>query len=329
MNPYLLTVTFLMLMSILTSTEVARFADASIERKIYTDYLETTCKADRKQAVGNFENFRQTYNKHEKPTPPPEPGVPKEVQEAKQEASPVPLRVDEERPPNNSRLNFYRLLYEPQPSSGFSLYETAAELIRLLYRDAPFFRDVSGGEYRILNSLMEKKEEARDFSTPDELTTLALDEETQTLFYKMMKGEEGFPSLLHFITFDKPNSTRGYKKINLMYAPTEILACIFKNPRLLEEVVCLRNRLWREIRHQEEHRKNLVRSQSKGRKVFSEELTTDFKAILNRGGMDEASNCEIFDFSLNKPGSVIFIKNKDLVFRQLHTTPVNKKQTSK
>lgn len=308
MQPYLLTLAFLTLMSILTSTEVVRFAESSMETRLYHDSLATGIEVEELRANSHLEDFR----KHQPEDSQDEPEIkPKEPKPQKNQKSSTPRRsralgFNLDRPPNNARLNLYQL------APLTPLYDVTARLLRSLYKDAPFFDKVPQAEERLLAALIAKKEESEKFLFPDELANLKFDdEEIQTLFHLMLKGHDQRPSLLHFITFDKITSTKGgSSKINFMFADERILRAVVDNDAACNELLALREKVLEEMISQEE--KRLAKSEEKGknRLEYKKQLTEAFDAIVANAGL--SSNLKpMFDFTLRTPGNVIFVTDEE------------------
>ncbi|MFZ0565741.1 MAG: hypothetical protein WAM28_06115 [Chlamydiales bacterium] len=308
MNPYLLTLSFLMLMSLITSSEVSHFAARTTGMGLYQNYLASNVKKEAVWTQALMDDFHDTKN------------IKTGVQEKRQVASknkgssseqcPDPLRFDLERPPNNARLNLYLLLHEKpalKVPQGFSLYEVTAQLMRKLYEKEPFFQVVPRAEYEILDLLIEKRDESKDFAYPDELSSISFQNPTlQDIFYKMLKGTAQAPSLLNYVTFDREGSIF-MRRINLMFVSPTLLEVIFPQETVREEILSIRTRLWEEIIDQEEHRLERTKNESKNRSNFKDELQSAFKATIKNAGLDVDGYKQLFDFSLGKRGNVFFI----------------------
>lgn len=308
MQPYLLTLAFLTLMSILTSTEVVRFAESSMETRLYHDALAAGVEIAELRANSHLEDFR----KHHLEDGLEEAEVkPQEPKPKKNRANPAPRRsralgFNLDRPPNNSRLNFYQL------APMTPLYDVTARLIRQLYAGAPFFDKVPQAEERLLAALIAQKENSEKFLFPDELANLKFDdEEIQTLFHLMLKGHDQRPSLLHFITFDKITSTKGgSSKINFMFADERILRAVVDNDAAWEELVALRQKLLEEMIAQEEKRQAKSEEKGKNRSEYKKQLTDAFDAIVANAGLSPNVK-SMFDFTLRTPGNVIFVTDEE------------------
>ncbi len=311
MNPYLLTLTFLMLMSVLTSSEVVRFAQHSFGSQLHAQYQESLASLEAVKARAALEDFRKQD---------PEI-VDEEVEEKKEVKKPsrptpqsvrrsTPLEFNFERPPNNSRLNLYLLLHEePHKNYPLSLYEAAARLMRLLYGESRFFEPNS--EYRILDALIERKEETLAFTSPDEFAALDLgDVKLQTVLYCMLKGAEGSPSLLDFLTFDKEDLSTERRKVNLMFADPRLIEALLNNSEMTEKLLAARASLWEEILYQEAHRLELIKEECKGRNQLKRELREAYKKILLEAGLDFDKHYKwVFDLGLGQLGNILYVED--------------------
>ncbi|MCC5831945.1 MAG: hypothetical protein JJU12_02760 [Chlamydiales bacterium] len=309
MNPYLLTLAFLMLMSILTSSEVVRFSQGSLGIQLHNDYLDSKVASERALAHAAFEDFRkhnpdavEEEEKKKKPSTPRKPS-------AKVRRS-TALGFNFTRPPNNSRLNLYLLLHEePNKDYPLSLYEAAARLMHLLYAEAKFYEP--NAEYRILDALIAQKKATALFSCPDELATLELgDPKLQAIFYCMLKGADERPSLLDFITFDKEGLSRDKKKVNLMFADRRLIEALLDNAQITEKLLAARAALWEEIFDQEAHRLERTKEECKGRNDLKRDLANVCRKIFLEAGLDFDTHYKwVFDLGLGHLGNILFIED--------------------
>ena len=289
MNPLLLTITFLTILALLTSSEAARTIDASCQQSAFESYNELASSCEEKLAEAQFEALKlQSVETHSEPRQRVEGAL-------RYSGKSAPLKYDHGRPPDNSRLNLFLLMNEGKESA---LYEKAALLMRHLYGDQPFFQEVVNLEYRILDALIQLKDMASDFFFVDELATLPFnDKEVHRRFLMMLKGT---PPFLHFITYN--NSHGNQQKLNLMFAPTEILEVMIPDFDLFQKIVLFRNQLWEQIDYQEANRKELSKEQVKSRTFFKEELVHYLNSL-------DPNLAKQFDVTLGKKGSVIFVQD--------------------
>ncbi|MFN0065002.1 MAG: hypothetical protein ACKVOH_02060 [Chlamydiales bacterium] len=334
MNPLLLTITFLTLMGIITSSQVSHFVDDSMGQQAYSTYVAVVQKREELIEEALFDDFKSEKNpvvenessiddfKNEELTPI------SSTKEKFSDSRSVPLNINRARPPDNARLNLYGLLTDSHPTAH-PLYEQTAELLRHLYGKQLFFTQVPRAEYRLLDLLIERKEIAKSFFFPDELGSLEFYDETiQKMFYRMLKGnqgEGGYPSLLYFLSFDK-SCSGNQKRINLMFAHPEILRCLIPDPLALAQLIDYRNSLWEEIEYQEKNRKNLPKEACKNRTQIKRELTEHMERIVTEAKLDWSEIKKRFDFTLGKKGSVLFIQDPQtgLVVREKFYTKRNK-----
>ncbi|MEZ5315278.1 MAG: hypothetical protein R3E91_03590 [Chlamydiales bacterium] len=312
MNPYLMTVAFLMLMSILTSSELNRFRHNSFRYQLQLDYQKRNRATENIVAHANLEDF-QKEEKNEKEERLPIPHSPKPQNQIPRSSS---LGFNLSRPPNNSRLNLYLLIHtSPHKNYPLSLYEGFARLMRKLYGQASFYR--ADCEYKILDCLMKEKESTQSFSYPDELANLDLgNPELQTIFYSMIKGIEEYPSLLDFITFDREKLSREKRKLNLMFADALVIESLLDHPSLTKKLLVLRATFWKEILDQESHRLEREKEICKGRNQFKNELLEEYKKILSEEGLDYDLNYKwVFDLSLGELGNILFIEEAQTGFK--------------
>ncbi len=186
------------------------------------------------------------------------------------------LGVNAARPPNNARLNLYALLHkEPHKNTPqeFSLYETTAKLMRILYSNEPFFQQIKDAEYLILDKLIEKKEET-----------------------------------LTFATFDQTKEQEQARKINFLFADPEILRAIFNDNPIAEKLIEQRDQIWEKIDYQEKHRTELTTGSN--RTDFSHEIKEVLDQVLTSANLNpERYKSHVFDYTLGKPGTLIFLKD--------------------
>lgn len=314
MNPYLLTLMFLTLMSVLTSSEVARFAQSTLGSQLHSSYQESLAVAEGVKAIAAFEDFRLHAVETED-----EEVSEKKKKPAKRTPSSKPRRSTSlgynfERPPNNSRLNLYLMLYTtPHQDYPLSPYEVVARLMRHLYAEATFFNP--GIEYAILDALIACKEEAKSFTFPDELATLDLGDPTlQMAFYHMLKGAEGCPSLLNFITFDHETRLEK-KKVNLLFAAPCVIEALLNDDQVVEKLLTRREALWEKIFDHEAHRLERPPEKWIGRNQLKKELKADVTEILAEAGLDYAKHYKwVFDMGLGELGNILFIEDPQTGF---------------
>jgi hypothetical protein len=241
------------------------------------------------------------------------------------------LGVNAARPPNNARLNLYNLLFveEKKGPEDFSYHETTARLICLLYQEEPFFQP--GIEYKLLGALRAKHESIAFFEDVDQLLSLDFEDEfLQTAFFHMLKGTKTAPSLLNYVTLDKINDKAQARKINVLFADPLIIQAIFPNNNVAEKLIARRDAIWTDIEYQELHRLESTKEECKGRKDYGVEIKQGVEQALIEGGIDpKLYVSKVFDCTLGKPGSVIFLEDPrtGALLRQKYVPP-RKKETA-
>lgn len=307
MNPYLCTLTFLMLMSILTSSEVNRFSHTNFNNNLYKNYQKNSLVMEETIAQEKLEDFKASSIDSDKKIDP--------VEKEKQPKDPAKgdgdkktaLGFNMKRPPNNSRLNLYLLMHQDEQHL---LYDTMTRLIKKLYGESAFFQKRMGAANLILDSWIGQKEEMSDFAYADELCSIDLkNADLQTIVYHMFKGSENTSSLLDFVTFDS-NFSRETKKINLLFANAALVESLLNDDRLSKSVLSLRDQVFSEILYQENHKKDTPKEHYKNRTDFKNELKLGFKQILVDRGLPIKTYTKFFDFSLGKPGNILFIPDQ-------------------
>lgn len=130
-----------------------------------------------------------------------------------------------------AQLNLYPLLKEGRDEHP-ALYETAARILRSLYR-APLFGEEIRLEYALLDAMLEA---AKNESQSAALEKLALKDKNvkrlyplQAIYYRMLKGtkkpaHDGYPPLTEFFLFES-NPT----PLCLRHASIEMLSALFNS----------------------------------------------------------------------------------------------------
>lgn len=314
MNSYLCTITFLAIMGLLTSSEMIQHHASSFEKQCYKQSRTLLAATEEIRDLSQIEELLKSENpKTDKPEP-----EEKDKSELKPERSSPKyikaLGVNMARPPNNSRLNLHTLLHkEPHQDlpEEFSLYQVTSRLIWNLYHEEPFFKIVHDAEYRILDKLIEKKEQTIHFTTPDQLSELNLEDEIlQKVFYQMLKGTKNAPSLLNYITFDKIDTTEQKRKINLLFADSRIIHAIFPEGHTATQLLIRRAEVLDTIEYQKASKSELSATDYKGRRALAKELKLALEEVLNNAGFNARKyEANVFDYGLGKSGTILFIEN--------------------
>lgn len=314
MSTYLYTLSFLLIMSLLTSSEMLKFTHDSVETRLYTQSQVILAEAEESRELAHLEQFRLIKNDQE-PIPREKKKRASKKANSKVRRS-APLRFNTSRPPNNSRLNFYLLLFpehQLKAAKNYSLYEVAARLMQILYGEHPLFQSIPGAERRILNRLLAQKEKAAQFTTPDELSSLPMEDTAlQDLFYTLLTGTEDLPPLLNYITFDRGDAPLSGQraKINLMSADPALLMAIFDNQQITDHVVAIRDALWEEIFDQEEHRLERTTETCKTRSQIKDILEEKVHLVFAEYGLNaDRYKSGVFDYGLGDLGSILFLED--------------------
>lgn len=318
----------------MTVAVVKSFVSEALETKIYADSTKQLSAVEEKWVKAKLDAIKLSaqgeLKRVDKKTTPTKKSTIRRSPE---------LKFDLDRPPDNSRLNFYLLLFqEEENSQERTLYSIAASLMKKLYGQCAFFQKIPHAELLILDQLIAKKEETDKFEYPDELANISIgDEQLQQIFCEMLKGgqtQEGttYPSLLLFITFDKDyfNKTskslkelRGPRtRINFLFAPPPLLDAIFENKRVVDALLTMRSKMWERIFAYEKRRKQSIEPLSLEEKLGRGEITKDLKEqfalILDECQCDAKSYASLFDFTLGDTGHILILTDPitDLLIRE-------------
>lgn len=298
MHPLILTFAFLMLMTTMVTTEMKRFVSHISKDALNLDYLSARSTAERESTLSLFHALKdQTMTEKKKPT------KKSRNNKEKKPKKPSPLRslnYDLACPPNNARLNFYVVLIDDEKK----LYEPAARLLRNLYGHTSFFQNDSLLEYKLLDALILKREEAKGFLFPDELAKIALEGDLQTAFSQLLRGgfdEKGsrLVPLTDYISFTNDCN----ENVNLLFASQPVLEAVLGNNQVVEKLLLLRSELWPQIIEQEENYKNMTVGLT--RTTIKKDLEKSFDSIVSEAGMDVVDFKKKFDFSLGKAGNYL------------------------
>ncbi|MCB1180726.1 MAG: hypothetical protein KDK55_01715 [Chlamydiia bacterium] len=331
MYPLALTMLFLSLLGILTSTEIKNYTTQVVKHQIFETYIAANHQMQRAQERARFQeaapevtNNTTDENKGQKKPPTPKISHHGDCDESdsqknsfsQSEKHPLPLNINLGRPPNNSRFNFALVLSDHKVNKWdekFSPYHLAKRLMILLYSDQPFFQNISNVADLILSKLIEKKEQTEKFTHPDQLATLSLDnEDLQVIFYRMLKGDHGCPSLLNYLTFDlsKNKWTANHHKINLMYANKTLINLIIENENATDSLLEMRGEMWKKILKQEEIRLTMTREEGLNRTKIKQHLKQSFYNLIESYGLDAKELEKHFDFGLGHPGNTLLVRDE-------------------
>ena len=312
MNPYLFTVAFLLLMGLLTSSEVVRFSQRSLEQKCYLSSRSLLATTEELREWTHLEELR---GEEPPPKPPAEtrPEIPPQPRNSKTKRI-APLRINTARPPDNSRLNLYRLFNESDADKApehFSFYEVIAQLMRDLYGEEPYFQELSDMEYLILDQMMDNREQMA-WTTPDQLSSMKIEnQKIHTALYFMLKGNKHAPSLLNFLTYDPIDSpNKQSRKLNFLFADPHIIHALFPTGGTADLLLARREILWDAILDQEKNRLKRERIECKGRSEWNTEIKLLLEETLTSEGLDAKKYLtHVFDYGLSEPGTLLFTQD--------------------
>lgn len=231
----------------------------------------------------------------------------------------APLHLD--LVPHNARLNLASLFKERKNSNkdvrNDQYYTIAVQLLNHLYKDCDFFQQVPHAEYALLDALLENAalsnqkecpEIQQRLSCADDLSMFQFEDPAlQEIFYHILKGGEAvkedrtvisYPSLLEFIIIE-PN--RRKFKINVHYAPKELLSAVLNHSQAAEELVAVREALHTQggkIGKNGLHQTKLYLDEEKVRMV------------LNKFGLDLGHYLELLDLSSRKPSASELLRDR-------------------
>lgn len=219
------------------------------------------------------------------------------------------LKVPFTSPPNNSRLNLYAFLTEPESirQEEGSWYFLFVRLIKLLYVDTGCI--APGMESMVAEALLAKKEELLEIAKKhgeEGLVTLNLPPQEAHALYVMLKGVKKNPSLLNFLCYEeKPQS-----KLNLLFAHPVLLQALVPHPAAYQELSALRSEIMEEVRYQEQeiqqHGQQAALDFFRTRTDFRIELRDRTQIILSRYNILLPLNHKRLDFSLGSSGDYVF-----------------------
>lgn len=117
-----------------------------------------------------------------------------------------------------SKLNLWPLFKGEDVSLSAILYDSAVELIKILYKDADFYKDENdkGLAKAIVDEMLKKKGESFSELSPR-------DERLAAIYYKMLKGTNtSYPALEEYFSLEKTNK----KPVIWRYASAPVLEAI-------------------------------------------------------------------------------------------------------
>lgn len=299
MQPFILIMTLLLVFSFFTTSELKRYLNSAYLEKSFVSINEKKHALEKLKKMAELQELKTaSQDKSEYIVEKKKEKKPTEKKPQKKRS--YKLNFDTARPPNNSRLNLYHFLFQDD-SKHQTLFEN---LLLTLYSKAPFCSDIPNFEKMISQKLLLEKERFKEakFETkfPDEISSVQFDDDKlQTAFYWMLKGKDAYPSLLNYLTFDT-KTNRNSAKINLLFAPKELIMIIFNNPKTSDKILHFRDELFSQI---------LTPETPLTRELIQEKMKEQFVSVLMDDNLPIDEYKKLFDFTLGKPGNVAFIED--------------------
>jgi hypothetical protein len=208
---------FLILIALLNSMMGFSLGSLTLEKKGSEGYLHSLRNSHSHTENQAFAKAIKGVPKKEDPAkPPPKPRT-HEI------TAPRSYRCENEK----GKFNLSLLLKEQTQAHSELIYEAAAKLIYILYKNASFYKE--GLNYQILDALMKEKEIALTKLFPDHPGL-------SYAFYKMLQGtssydllhKDGYPPFLAFFTLG--NGANEVKPMNLGHASIPVLQAVLGDP---------------------------------------------------------------------------------------------------
>lgn len=145
-----------------------------------------------------------------------------------------------------AKLNIVQLLSSDSFHASALLYETAAQLIRILYAKTTVYQPDL--EYRIVDLLMKAAKESPTDLTLENLEAHILKDAKNKSLYKIFKGtktydlftKNGYPPLSDFISI---NTKKNAKPVNFHYAPRPLVLALF-GEKITEQIEQVEKEKW-------------------------------------------------------------------------------------
>lgn len=266
-----------MLMGMITTSQVRRFAEDSLIETFADTFDERRFLLAETTAVARYEQIKAQRPDTNKVEETDKPKRPASTAPEKTKRASAPLNFNHDRPPNNSRLNLYLALCKEDP---------AYEALAVRYLTQTFGPEAE----RVFAALKRERDKMTAFTFPDDLCTLELPEEIRDVFYSWM------PEFLHKTSFDT-KLTFETRRVNLLFACPALIEAVVGNSDRTAALIALRDQMWERIEAEEEDHL--------GRKKIKDALKEGAATIL-----PETELFQLFDYSLGKPGTVIFVKDR-------------------
>lgn len=321
MFPYLLTFMYILSICVLSSAEVRRCYKLEVLNQIKKEEETLRYYVKSLTAEANYFDFvnvksdsnnRDTRNFSEKAKN--KPLASEKAAFRKRNRS---LNLDISRPPNNSRINLYAVLLEPEASREESLswFSILSRLLVQKYLIKETLKEYTPEDVnKLLLNIIKNKQKLLDLSlrnpSPDILFQLSLeDKKLSGLLNHLLIGGEDFPSLLCFLDCT-PKKSVNFCKLNFLFLDSYILEAIFPKTSLLCALQEIQQKVFNEVLEREKDFKQSPSHQAlKTRSEFKSELKEKVSKVLLDSGYNVLFEKNFFDFSLGKIGSYFLIKS--------------------
>ncbi|MEG0036833.1 MAG: hypothetical protein RSB82_00295 [Victivallaceae bacterium] len=324
MYPYLIAMLCLMNFSVLIFNEIRVLTTYETLRKIEVrqdDLFEIRYSLKAEHAFNDFvEMISEKDDCKVEEAKTTEPIHNLDFEEKSKKSTVKSLNIDFNRLPNNSRINLYGFLNEPEElrNNPASWYAILGRFLRKNYLEKPGFPiNRINFEWDILNAILLQK--ARIISgeekvDPDILGTLVFpNPELAEAVYLLLTGFDDNPSILNYLDYEvkKP----GFCKLNFMFVDPLLLSAVIDHQEAFNKLRALQLKTLQEVRDREEE---FLRNKSlkdkpflKNRTCFKLELNESVSIILAEYDLLPILNKKLFEFTLGKPGDYIFLSNSD------------------
>lgn len=302
--------TLLLVFSLFTTAEMKKFIIVAQREKGFEAYREKKRTTENLKEKAYLQKFKaESHQKQDlvverKKTKTQKPYVKKSYK----------LNFDLNRPPDNAYFNLNAFLFEEDNNSLITRKEIFERLLQRLYGSYPFYQKIPHFEKIITNRFLEEKDKFEQAVFAEELFSLTFEEANmREAFYLMLKGSDEYPSLLNYVHF---RSLPGNKKINLLFAPPELILSLFDDPKAAFEIISLRDDVFSRM---------TLADTPLTRASIREELSQKTVQILMNNNLEASEYKKLFDFYVGKPGSVLYIidpltkkKIREKLFQKIH-----------
>lgn len=320
MFPYLLTFMYILSICVLSSTEARRCYKLEVLNRIKKEEEALSCCVKSLTAEANYFDFvnaklgsnnKNTWSSSEKVKN--KPSTSEGASPQKRNRS---LNLDMSRPPDNSRINLYAILLEPEASrqEPLSWFSILSRLLVQKYLVKETLKEYTSEDVnKLLFDIIKNKQKLLELSlrnpSPDILFELSPeDKRLSKLLNHLLIGGEDFPSLLCFLDCT-PKKSINFCKLNFLFLDSYILETIFLKSSLLRALQEIQQKVFNEVLEREKDFRHVPSHQAlKTRSEFKSEL----KEMVSKALLDSDYNVllekNFFDFSLGKIGGYFLIK---------------------